>query len=314
MAAGQAFQPAPTRLTNRGLIRQMESWGWKVKKVSGDDTFMVSPVGDKITVRSAHVHVGTDKHTINEMLALMGDDMTWEKFMRPITEVEEIIGQVYRSSNGDPVKAAKETLASMERVTEKERRRAEEAAAAERERQIAQKQEAKRLAKEARQREDTPVSNDQTQQAPRQRGNVDIIFDAILRTSGPISNATLAAQTGLTKEQAGTAANYLYNALHVIDRVKRGVWMRKHEYSAHDMSVDIVSRHIETVREVGAEERPKAPVVRIREMTPSEELDDTLNEVLDVILPRGFKARHLALIDIWRADTKALIQAVQEDL
>jgi len=236
--------------------------------------------------------------------------------MRPITEVDETIGQIYRSSDGDPVKAVKETLDAFDRLTEKERRRAEEAAAAERERQIAQKQEAKRRRKEARKREDTAVSTE-TEKSPRQRGNVDVVFDAILRTSGPISNATLADETGLTKEQCGTAANYLFNALHVIDRVKRGVWMRKHEYSAHDMSVDIVSRNLGSIpSELIA--KPPATVHTIPSATAAmaqavtvSEREDMLNETLDLLAPQGFKAAHLPVIENWKQATRALLDALE---
>lgn len=70
-----------------------------------------------------------------------------------------------------------------------------------------------------------------------------------------------------------------------------------------------------------APERPVTPPMPIRPAPPftvsrkdvDAISDDEINDVLDMLFPAGFKAKHLPAIDKWREATKALIASIRND-
>lgn len=336
MSAGTAFAPRPMRLSNRALIRQMESWGWHVRRVHGEWTEMQNPIGERIDVRSAHTHVGNAPLTYQEVLERTGDRLSWNQFMRPITEESEVIAEILRRCEGreDFLEAVDEMVRVAEEAEQQLQARKDESAERERRRQRDQKSRKKRARKAAatQQREDTPVNAAPTPTPPepegyvvKNRGMADRVFAVILNRSGPITNAQIAEELELdwdeNKSAIGNATNYL-SKLGVIDRVKRGVWQRKHQYSAHDVTIDVVSRNLDSIP---VEIRPHQPTPeaepvreKVREIHAdrrflNEDRDELLNDLLDLMFPDGFKAKHLRSIEQWKQATVALIDSIEED-
>lgn len=310
-SSGTAFTPSRRRMQNRGFISQLKLWGWVERKTSGEWTVMQAPSGAKVQVRSAHTHDGNTQETYAEVLDIIG--VTWDEFAaRGRDESEHQVGTILRSLADEPEGRKREFAREINRRFDEVQR---EQAEAERQRQAEQKSQRKaerKAAAAAPVREDTPVEAAQQESG---RGTADKVFGVILGHSGPITNAQIGEVLGIDNNvRVGNATNYLFQ-LGVIDRVKRGVWQRKHEYSAHDMTIDVVSRNIEQIpRESRPAEPPTPlPTKATTDRALREDRDRLLDDVLDQLLPDGFMGRHLSLIARWRDETLAMIDLVESD-
>jgi len=317
---GAAFTPSRRRMQNRGFINQLRLWGWRQGKVSGDFTTMVAPNGTKLQVRSAHNHTGNAPEAYEQALEAMG--ITWDEFVaKGRDETDHNVGAVLRSI--DLVKAPQDAERLMDAVAEaakemgeadkaeRQRRRADQIA--ERDRRRA----ARKAAPAAPPREDRPVVEvtEPRGGASPQRGTADLVFAVILGHSGPITNAQIGEVLGIdVASRIGNATNYLHS-IGVIDRVKRGVWQRKHEYSPHDMTFDIVSRNLDQIpREARPAEPPTPlPTQATKDRAVAEDRDELLNDILDDLLPDGIKMRHLSIVERWKQETAAMLDIIEGD-
>jgi hypothetical protein len=304
-------------MQNRGFISQLKLWGWREKKVSGDFTTMVAPNGTKLQVRSAHNHTGNAPETYEQALAAMR--VTWDEFVaKGKDEADHVVGGVLRSLDYENhpddaerlIDAVADAAREMEAEAEAERQRIRDEQIAERDRRRTERKAARAA---TAQKEDTPMEAAPTQTSGR--GTADRVFAVILGHSGPITNAQIAdALDTDDRIRIGNATNYLHR-LGVIDRVKNGVWQRKHEYSPHDMTFDIVSRHYESIPKDARPATPPTPLPTkaTTDRVLKEDRDRLLDDVLDQLLPDGFMGRHLSLIARWRDETLAMIDLVESD-
>lgn len=310
-SSGTAFTPSRRRMQNRGFISQLKLWGWAERKTSGEWTVMQAPIGAKVRVRSAHTHDGNTQDTYDEVLDIIG--VSWDEFAaRGRDEDEHQVGTVIRSLVDEPIEAKVEFSREINRRLDAAQ---QEEAEAERRRQAEQKSQRKaerKAATAAPVREDTPVEAVQQESG---RGTADKVFGVILGHSGPITNAQIAEVLGIDNTvRIGNATNYLHQ-IGVIERVKRGVWQRKHEYSPHDMTFDIVSRNLDSIPRESRPPQPPTtlPTKAVTDRALKDDRDRLLDDVLDQLLPDGFMGRHLSLIARWRDETLAMIDLVESD-
>lgn len=121
---GEAFLPSPGSISNRAFLERLQLWGWKIKKVRGDDTELYAPNGAKATVRSAHSHQGNSQRTINDILDRM--EMSWARFIAPMEPDELLSLRLYQQLDDEEREiiwraGEVEQMVQMERVKEQQR-------------------------------------------------------------------------------------------------------------------------------------------------------------------------------------------------
>lgn len=141
----------------------------------------------------------------------------------------------------------------------------------------------------------------------------------------------------LSQEQVQGACSYLVGKGLIIAPL-RGIYTFDTDDVEHKVGIDIsvdrpaVAAPAPQPAPQPAQEAPERPAVQptpirtepaapLRKKPPAvtqEDIDRTvdpeeINDVLDMLFPNGFKARHLPAIDHWREATKALIASIRAD-
>lgn len=160
--------------------------------------------------------------------------------------------------------------------------------------------------------------------AKRNKGHVNLVFDALVEARVPLSISKIAEMTDLTRNQAGQAAVHLTNSGNIL-RVKQGVYKAKDQYVPQEVHLtmdqqaaspltfddrfggmpmveqDVQNGTLAPSPQVLAERVERRPILD----------EDVANDILDLLFPQGFKARHLPAIERWKAATEYLIHEVQ---
>lgn len=175
------------------------------------------------------------------------------------------------------------------------------------------------------------------------RGASNAVLEALIDAGEPMTLRRLSEVTGLKQGVCSNAATYLTNQ-GLATRVKSGMCSVKVEHLRQDVRVDVVARAGQPEAPQTPQETPeKAPVaaqtvtVGIPPAAPvtapekpvvdtlptsagqppkpvvASDYNGTINEVLDLMFPAGFKAKHLPLIDRWREATSELMREIEAD-
>lgn len=323
--AGEAFRPAPSKISNRGLIARMKQWGWKEEKPKGDYLSMRSPTGQRVLVRSPHQHTGNSKETLHEVLEAMGG-ISWDHFIGAnLTDLDIELGQYIATlSDEEVVPFLRSVGTAMQEIKAVDK----EIEAAIHRADAHQRKEARRKAREEQRQEQhvtaqpapvTPIKK------PRNRGISNRVYDLLATTGHAMSLQAIASALGdITSDQAGNACANLMEAK-AVQRVKHGVYQVLPQHQRQDVRVDVVARNEDTgeTGEKVALHVPQAqplPVVASAPEVPAPrpvaglqfDYDESINDVLDLLFPQGFKAKHLPAIDAWRQATIALMREIGE--
>lgn len=329
-------------MSNRAFISRLCQWGATVEKTKGEDTHLRMPDGCRKTVRSEHHHQGNSAKTCIDLVTdCLGTD--WNTFAttlpRPLTEDERRdytdlikITRLDEKRGGEAEKWAdvqwfelpsfvKERL---HQEAEKEQQERDREAA--RERRRIEKEQARMAAEAALAAvpdpDDTDSVSSETEEkikARREKGHVNLVFDALVEAKVPMSISKMAEMTGLTRDQAGAAAVNLCNGGSIM-RVKQGVYKAKEQYAATEVHmtvepqpVQMTERAAEAIVDLVDIDRTlrgdKALEQRVERRPVLDE--DVANDILDLLFPQGFKARHLPAIERWKEATEYLIHEVQ---
>lgn len=345
--AGEAFLPTKGSVSNRALISKMEQWGWKVKKVNGETTIMVTPGGRKLEVRSAHIHQGNSAKTIDELLSLMG--MSWNEFIAPLDPAQTVALQAFHYLSEEEramvwEAAELKMMTSLDRVKEQQRaeqirlrdeRRAEQKRERDRRRNQQQtapqpQQELVPVTEPTIPPEDLPLVSDKpkvVREYSRTGGATNKVLDVLARFNGPVSIERLVQEESLAghkRKAIQGGARYLVS-LGLAHRVKTGVYRITEEGKrSADYKLDIEVHTTNGDAPKPEQPQPEYPehlpsseelvrvTAQVPAIEPTESEDDIVNETLDLLFPGGFKARHLPLIDDWRQATLALMREINK--
>lgn len=315
VAVPGALIPAMGKISNRSVLKRLAAWNCPVIKVQGDWT-TVDVRGHAVKVRSAHVSTGNSTETFRELLDRMG--MTWPEFIGAPVGPEALRASVSmtRQEQGKPTAANtappefwlselhQEALRMNAELTKtREPRHPKPEPQTEQELQ-------ETLTGPIPAEKEPEVMTDATVH-PMHRGPgrppkgvvpmTTKVLEYLIKEARPVASHEIASALNLTQNQANGAGAGLVKA-GAARRVKQSV------YQAADSTMQHVRLHQETREQV---EHVVAAVAATRAVDePMDE--DVINDVLDLLFPNGFKARHLARIDSWREETKRLIQEVQQ--
>jgi hypothetical protein len=152
-----------------------------------------------------------------------------------------------------------------------------------------------------------------------------LVFDLLVERGDPLSNQAVAETLNIKPAQATSSLAQLAK-LGVVDRVKYGVYQAKPGLMRKAGTMGLVLsggfHHEPPVTPASVPprgfERPTPASVTFTtidsvSLDPSMEEDEILNELLDLMAPDGFKARHLPLIDNFKACAVALLREINGD-
>lgn len=158
------------------------------------------------------------------------------------------------------------------------------------------------------------------------------VFDLLVDTGEPMSCQKITDQIPYARYRAVQSACLNLFRQGVVERLKTGIYQVKDEHKGQDVRIDVVARSGDRDRIVQEADvkvaeildMPEGPaktmaavkaeplVMAAREVVREVEADrdETINDVLDLLFPQGFRAKHLPLIDTWRRATIALIDEI----
>lgn len=337
MVSGDSFFPSMGSISNRQFISRMKDWGWRVKKVRGEETVLETPGGKKVTVASAHTHSGNSQHTVNEVLSFM--DMTWQEFIRPLDADMQLALRIYANLSPEEqdelwqegkLERALDLMFMKARqrfINDREHERRRAARKQDKERKVMSRSQRRQplptIAAAPPPPEESATPPEATELPPvkpveeiRQftRGLTNRILDHLVASDQPMSTDRLCALEPDAKRASiqGALSNLVKYG--VAQRVKPGVFrIRDEARKPGDVRVDVVAH-------AGAPDNSPVPPqttatfpvkVGVSMMIPADD-EESMNEVLDLLFPNGFKARHLPYIDAWRAATVNLLRVANE--
>lgn len=332
--------PGPAQVSNRTIYDRCLAWGCRITKTNGNWVWMVSPMGIRFKIRPPQQHVANGRPDIEKLLNAM--ILPWSIFMgAEILDKDYLlkIGEGFKKTGGAE-EAPDDEMGPCDICEEGVIR----AVMVKRGKKIAHSYCVKKVAEaEAQPVEVEPVETieeeiqevaapDEQENPKGEPGQVEVaslprgryinsVFDLLVERGDPMSNRAVAEALGIKPEQAGSSLAHLAN-LGVVVRVKSGVYQAKPGLmrKAGTMglvisgSVEQESRSFSQIQPRGYE-RP-VPVtfstVDSISLEPSAEEDETLNELLDLMAPGGFRARHLPLIDAFKSCALALMREINE--
>ena len=333
MSSG-AESVVPRHPSNRRIIEQMKSWGWEEGKSNGNWlTMWAPPVGDmaghQLKVRPATQHDANPTSTFLRIYELTtggnaerfwrGPSATW---LRMVVERKEEIARTRRE-------IAKRELEAQ--ATKAAMRAAGQAPAAVAPAPVIQPEKA--LTKKE-------VGALMAPQLSKYDPNIDrfprdAVLEHVLKAGKPLKTAEVIAAFGADPADRGNQVmmnNRLNNLVLSgrLTRVGRGTFTAPTPErptapapapapTPPPAPTPAPTPAPEPEPEPTPPEKP-TPVAPVRRLTPvaqvsraAASMDDTIEAVLDLLLPDGFKASHLRYIAPWIDATKAMVTAVGGD-
>lgn len=149
---------------------------------------------------------------------------------------------------------------------------------------------------------------------PRSVGVKAAVLEALARDGRVRSIGSLTEEIGFTRNSVGGALRALL-AEGAATRTSGGTYqvsasyLRKMPEQHSSVSTVTPLIPVEPVRPPLVL-HTTTPGVVVQATVASEDIEDTLNEVLDLLFPNGFKAKHLPKIDVWKQTTRDLITEI----
>jgi hypothetical protein len=165
---------------------------------------------------------------------------------------------------------------------------------------------------------DQPVRNQSTQ-----------LLDLLIGQNRPLTVQWMAEATGLTHEQVQRGMNYMKNK-RLVKRVKRGMWQAidHREVTEHQtVGIEVATDEHQPAQVPASQETPvesvqpsadvidaqSHPVPVPHAVVGREVTDAEILQVLDLLVPDGFKAVHYPAVNAWVEVTKQLVQALRTE-
>lgn len=310
----KAAVPAMGAVSNRRFIDRMVDWGWETAQSKGEHVVMTLPTGDEVWVCAPQVHNRNPLSVFNEVMRCTGD-IDWTTFWT--TDVPAELRRI---------------TAELEAELEREQRRH-----GKRSRQ--KKEERRRMAASQPARvidldsasdvtDELQALERETEETREHRTRVQPRVLALLMESGePWAISNIAKHLGINNDSSVSGACGRLMQQGLVRRVAHGVYQAVRTGGDHKVHISVgqppeaapvplMASFPTPAPEIPAAARtapPSAPSDP-RQTPPKgeDQWEETINEVLDLMFPNGFKARHLPLIDRWRQATTALMRELQD--
>lgn len=162
--------------------------------------------------------------------------------------------------------------------------------------------------------EDPVPETTQPAKPKRQRGVAETVMSYLIDAGSARTTQQIVTATGFTRQQVHTACHGL-RSKGAVRAIKTGVFVADDVRSHSRVDVQHHADGI-TFGTAHATHTPTPPTITVTAPTPPEAalnsaLDvDIMNDVLDLMFPAGFKARHLPAIEAWKTATLRLIREV----
>jgi hypothetical protein len=280
----------------------MEKWGWEKGKSNGTWQSMHSPEIDgvltvRVRVRPATQHDANPTSVFMEVYRLTTDG-DGEMFWRGPTEG----WQQYLSM--EKAKAAKRKKAEQEAALAKAAERAAAKAA-----------EHKPVLTIVPEEKGGPMAVPNKEPKPVRLPSKDVL-EVLTEHDGPMTVKSIGKKLGLDMtnpqniEDVANRGAYLVSK-GLAERVMQGTYRVANSARTidarvqHDVQREAVPQHQAPAAEVAPRVQSPASVV-------VESIDDTIEAVLDLLLPQGFKASHLRYIAPWIEATRRMVEEVSK--
>lgn len=314
----QAFIREPGHISNAQLIERLKQWGARqvIDDTPRDGTVLMELIGGHaVWVNAADNPLPNSPGTINEILEHFG--VSWNQFASwDMRELWSRVASHRRQTRRTP---ESEDLPEGEAV--------EDADPADEATPPPTPPEPESTRTEPRPESPKPAERTKRERKQKRIRIINHVFDALVTAGEAMSTDRLAKELGRPKGSITTACSSLVNQ-GVVERVKPAVYRVKPEHNRQDVRVDVVAR-----AEEAHDDEPDSPRQSPRELgvvlptTPMPELprepltdgladtdtEATIIELLDLLLPNGFRARHLPAVIAWRDLTRRLIHECTED-
>lgn len=297
----------PRHPSNRSFIEQMKQWGWETGKTDGQWQSMFSPPVTenrvRIRVRPATQHQANPTTVFLDVYKITCDGDS-EMFWRGPSAVwlEMLANEVRKAEQRKRDQAAAELAKAAQRAE-------------------AQRAEAERRnppvrhlvsAPQIEPTQEVTVAHEPTQQTDvRHVANAKLaskdVLDVLTAHDRPMSVKAIGAQLGLDTTDHQTKRDIANRAAYLVSRgLAERVMNGSYRIAKRGQAVDHRVRH-----DIEAEAREAPAVARQSVVTAIESIDDSMEAVLDLLLPEGFKASHLRFITPWMEATRRMVEAVR---
>lgn len=289
----------PRHPSNRAFIQQMKAWGWTEGKTDGTWQVMWSPpIGPQVKtkVRPATQHDANPTRVFLEVyrLTTQGDaELFWRG---PSAQWLKMIGDARDRAEREKEEAYDRTLTSAQR-------RADEAARS------------SVPTPEVPEQKEVPVPKlRQVRSGPSAKE----VLDVLSHHDAPMSASAIAERLGLDITEDRIAKDITNRCGYLVEhglatRVMRGV------YRVGGQGKSVAARVQHDGIHQGASGDPIRPPTAVPQQSPppaatvtkvAESVDDTIEAILDLLFPQGFKATHLRYIAPWVESTKRMVEEV----
>lgn len=157
------------------------------------------------------------------------------------------------------------------------------------------------------------------------------LLELLIGQGRPLTTPWMAEAMGFTQPQVQHAMTYM-KSRHLVRRVKRGMWQsveHREVTETQTVGMTVTTNQTETLEKpLEAPVRPADPIdvpstILAVETPPAapqavpvpahrEVTDDDVYQVLDLLVPDGFRAKHFPAVRDWVDATKALVNALRE--
>lgn len=150
----------------------------------------------------------------------------------------------------------------------------------------------------------------------KHRGTASRILDELTQ-NGPQSSQMLAEKLGVPLTVIQGSAYHLVSRTGLVKRLKNGFYAAVHQHD-HSVRVDYTQESSEKPLEapvIPAEPEKVVPELPERTEPPTvlrgEPSDQEIFDVLDLLVPQGFKAKHFPYVQAWVAATRDLVRELR---
>jgi hypothetical protein len=324
--------PPRSSVSNRTVIARLKAWGCTGEKQKGEYTYFDSPWGDRIEVKSATYHRKNGSRQWDSIVN--GLRVSYQEFMaRDLSPLDQdtlkaaaVMAKDFVEGLREQEAEEKARLAAREAEQQAKREQREVAAQAAR-----QAREKRRMSAQRRQQQLAVVPDDEATAAltsepkVRQGRIINQVLDFLIGCGEPCSiDRIMTSFDNPPRRSSVQGACLRLVDQGVVDKVKPGVYQAKPQHQRQDVRVGVqgaidggVAAKVQDIahgpEKPVQEALPPMPVPRAGRFIPANLTDNeaTINDVLDLMFPSGFKAKHLPLIDAWRTATIALMRDIE---
>lgn len=314
----KAAVPAMGAVSNRRFIERMIDWGWEAASTKGEHTVMTVPTGDEVWVCSPHVHSRNPLSVFNEVLRCTGD-ISWTEFWT--IDVPAELRKVAEDIKQDLALAQRRQDKRNKRDRKREERRR---MAAQQPARVINLDSGSDVTEELSALEAEVTASQEREVRHRVQPRV---LALLVESGEAMACLTISQHLGIDNDNSvsGACGRLLQQGL--IERVAHGVYRAVRTSGDHRVHVSVGAQQPEQapvastfpVVELPPEKPsaartapPSAPSDPRTDPMEGDQWEETINDVLDLMFPNGFKAKHLPLIDRWRQATKALMRELQD--